>query len=166
MISASHNPFADNGIKLFAPGGRKLTDDVETALEAELHALLAHQGAPAARTGDAVGTVVDGTDRGRAGGPTRWSRSIEGRGLDGLSVVVDCANGAASRVGAQGAAGARRRRSRCSTTEPDGTNINAGCGSTHPEDLQQAVVAARAPTSGSPSTATPTGCSPSTPTAG
>ena len=43
MISASHNPFEDNGIKLFAPGGRKLTDEVETALEAELDALLAHE---------------------------------------------------------------------------------------------------------------------------
>ena len=60
VISASHNRFEDNGVKLFAPGGRKLTDHVEAALEAELHALLTHQGTGSPRTGDAVGTVVDG----------------------------------------------------------------------------------------------------------
>ncbi|MDP1805982.1 MAG: phosphoglucosamine mutase, partial [Acidimicrobiales bacterium] len=58
MISASHNPFADNGVKLFAAGGAKLTDEVEAALEAELHTLLQHQDLGPARTGDAVGEVV------------------------------------------------------------------------------------------------------------
>jgi phosphoglucosamine mutase len=138
VISASHNRFEDNGVKLFATGGRKLSDDVEAALEAELHSLLAHEGTPAARTGDAVGTVVDGLDQ-----VGRWAdsvvRSIDGRDLDGLSVVVDCANGAACTwapkvLRALGATVAVLH------DEPDGTNINAGCGSTYPEDLQKAVV--------------------------
>jgi len=138
MISASHNRFEDNGVKLFAPGGHKLTDEVEAALEAELHALLAHEGAAAARTGDAVGTVIAGTDA-----VNRWAdsvlRSIDGRGLEGLSLVVDCANGAASPVAP------KVLRALGATVdvihdEPDGTNINAGCGSTYPDDLQKAVV--------------------------
>ena len=142
VISASHNRYEDNGVKLFAAGGRKLTDEVETALEAELHALLAHEGSSAARTGDAVGTVVDGT--GQVG---RWAesvaRSIEGRTLEGMSLVVDCANGAAS------VWGPKVLRALGATVEvlhdePDGTNINAGCGSTYPEDLQKAVVGRRA----------------------
>ena len=139
MISASHNRFEDNGVKLFAPGGRKLTDDVETALEAELHALLAHEGAPAARTGDAVGTVVDGTRRRSTDGPTRC-----------------CARSTVAARGAVAGGRLRQRRRhrrsprRCSRAlgatvevihdEPDGTNINAGCGSTYPEDLQKAVI--------------------------
>jgi phosphoglucosamine mutase len=138
VISASHNRFEDNGVKLFAPGGRKLTDPEETALEAELHALLAHEGAPDARTGDAVGTVVVGSEA-----VDRWADSvegsIEGRRLEGMSLVVDCANGAASRVAP------KVLRSLGALVdvihdEPDGTNINAGCGSTYPEDLQKAVI--------------------------
>ena len=138
VISASHNPFEDNGVKLFAPGGKKLRDDVETALENELHGLLTHEAAGAARTGDAVGTVADGADEVAA-----WTASlidsIDGRRLDGLRVVLDCANGAASTVGplvlrALGAEVAVLH------AEPDGTNINAGCGSTHPADLQRAVM--------------------------
>ena len=138
VISASHNRFEDNGVKLFAPGGRKLTDDVETALESELLALLAHHGSPAVPTGDAVGRVVDGSNE--AG---RWAdsvlRSIEDRGLEGMSLVIDCANGAASVMApkvlrALGAAVVVLH------DEPDGTNINAGCGSTYPEDLQKAVI--------------------------
>ena len=141
MISASHNSFEDNGVKLFTAGGKKLTDEVEEALEAELHALLSHQDHGAARTGDAVGSIADG-----AAAVDRWAQSvlasIDGRGLDGLHVIVDCANGAASSVAP------RVLRALGATVEvlhdePDGTNINAGCGSTYPEDLQKAVVAAR-----------------------
>jgi phosphoglucosamine mutase len=138
VISASHNRFEDNGVKLFAPGGRKLTDDVETSLEAELHALLAHEGAPSPRTGDAVGTVVDGSPS-----LERWvdavTGSIDGRRLEGLSVVVDCANGAATAV-APRALRALGARVEVLHDEPDGTNINAGCGSTYPEDVQKAVI--------------------------
>ena len=138
VISASHNPFEDNGVKLFAAGGRKLSAEVEDELEAEFHALLSHQDLGPARTGDAVGTVVDGS-----ADVERWVgsvlASIDGRGLDRMQVVVDCANGAASAVAP------RVLRTLGATVEvlhqePDGTNINTGCGSTHPEDLQRAVV--------------------------
>jgi phosphoglucosamine mutase len=139
VISASHNPFEDNGVKLFGPGGKKLDDATEDALEAELHRLLRHEATGDARTGDAVGTVIDGRHD-----VARWieavAGSIDGRRLDGLHVVVDCANGAASDVGP------RLLRSLGAVVtvlhdEPDGTNINAGCGSTYPADLQRAVVA-------------------------
>ncbi|MGH9086039.1 MAG: phosphoglucosamine mutase [Acidimicrobiales bacterium] len=138
VISASHNPFEDNGVKLFGAGGRKLDDETEAALEAELHRLLRHEATASARTGDAVGTVVDGRpDLGH------WARavagSIAGRRLDGLRIVVDLAHGAASEVGP-----ALLRSLGADVTvlhaAPDGTNINAGCGSTHPEELQRVVV--------------------------
>jgi phosphoglucosamine mutase len=138
VISASHNPFEDNGVKLFGTGGRKLDDETEAALEAELHRLLRHEATAPARTGDAVGTVVDGRPE-----VDRWVRavadSIDGRRLDGLRIVVDVANGAASEVGP-----ALLRSLGADVTvlhaAPDGTNINAGCGSTHPEELQRVVV--------------------------
>jgi len=138
VISASHNRFEDNGVKLFASGGRKLTDDVEAALEEELHALLAHEGSSEVRTGDAVGTVVDGRDQ-----VGRWAdavvRSIDGRELEGVSLVIDCANGAAS-AWAPTVLRALGATVEVLHDEPDGTNINAGCGSTYPEDLQKRVI--------------------------
>lgn len=142
VISASHNPFADNGVKIFGSGGLKLTDEGEEALESELHSLLRHEVGGTALVGDAVGTVSQ-----EPGAVDAWAAavagSIEGRQLRGLRVVVDAANGAASRVGP-----AVLRELGASVevihAEPDGTNINAGCGSTHPEDLQAAVVAAGA----------------------
>lgn len=138
VISASHNPYEDNGVKLFAPGGRKLTDAEEDALEAELQRLLA-EGGPQP-DGDEVG--VDG----RAA-LERWQAAVVGsvgdRALAGLRVVVDCANGAASEVGpvVLRALGADVQVLHAA---PDGRNINAGCGSTHPGDLQAAVVASGA----------------------
>ena len=138
VISASHNSFEDNGIKLFALGGNKLTDEQEEALEAELRTVLADPAARPARTGADLGTVTDDPDA-----ATRWMESVvasaEGRGLDGLRVVVDCANGAATQVGPKvlRALGAQVE---VLHADPDGTNINAGCGSTHPDDLQRTVV--------------------------
>ncbi|MCU1499621.1 MAG: glmM [Acidimicrobiales bacterium] len=140
MISASHNPFADNGIKLFSPGGRKLSDEVEETLEAEL-AALSSSGDPRPRPeGAAVGTLV--TD---PSGISRYrdrlvAEVLEGRRLDGLRVVVDTANGAASALAADvlGALGATVVAIH---DRPDGRNINERCGSTYPEDLQRAVVA-------------------------
>jgi phosphoglucosamine mutase len=138
VISASHNSFADNGVKLFTAEGTKLSDEVEAALEAELLALLGQAPQGSGRTGEAVGTVVDGADA-----ADRWLASvlasIDGRGLEGLSVVVDCANGAASVV-APRALRALGAEVEVLHDEPDGTNINAGCGSTHPADLRRAVV--------------------------
>ena len=138
VVSASHNSFEDNGVKLFAVGGTKLTDPQEEALEAELRSLLDGGPGAQARTGSEVGAVGDDTD-----GVTRWMESVvastDGRGLDGLRVVVDCANGAATQVGPKvlRALGAQVD---VLHAEPDGTNINAGCGSTYPQDLQRAVV--------------------------
>jgi phosphoglucosamine mutase len=142
-ISASHNPFPDNGVKLFAPGGRKLPDAVEDDIERVLREVLAGGAADGDRpVGDGVGRVVD-----RAEAAERWmaavAATVEGRRLDGLSVVVDCANGAVS-----AAAPDVLRRLGADVTaihdEPDGRNINDGCGSTSPGDLCRAVVAAGA----------------------
>lgn len=137
MISASHNPFSDNGIKFFACGGRKLPDETEAEIEAELRALLG----AGITSPDAPGAepVV--------GGRKRYVEhvvgAIEGRRLDGLRVIVDAANGAASEVGPEvlRALGADVE---VISADPDGVNINAGCGSTHPEALRRAVVAAGA----------------------
>jgi phosphoglucosamine mutase len=139
MISASHNPFPDNGIKLFAPGGRKLADDVEERLEAELIRPAAD--APV-RSGAALGRLKAATLPAVAY-LGHLADAVERRSLAGLKVVLDCANGSASAV----AADAYRRLGAevaVINDRPDGTNINDGCGSTHPQALQQAVVAAGA----------------------
>lgn len=138
VISASHNPFADNGVKLFGVGGRKLSDQVESELEAELHRLLRHEAVADPRTGDAVGVLVDGQED-VADWAASVAGSIDGRRLDGLRVVLDCANGAGAHIGPSilRSLGAELT---VLHDEPDGTNINAGCGSTHPDELQRAVV--------------------------
>ncbi len=138
VISASHNPFADNGIKLFAPAGRKLTD----AVEAEIEALLAAPASAAPPTGRGVGVI--GTDEDAARRYADWLVSTVGEGhLDGLRLVLDCGNGAASAL----AAGVFSRAGAEVVTindHPDGTNINDRCGATHVEGLQRAVVEHRA----------------------
>ena len=143
MISASHNKYPDNGIKLFAPGGRKLRDDVEDALEAELDRLV-HQGndASAAPTGDAIGTIAAAPEH-LLGYADSVVDSLEGRDLSGLSVVIDCANGSATTIAPHVL---RRLGADVSVihAEPNGTNINESCGSTHPDDLQKAVIDHRA----------------------
>jgi phosphoglucosamine mutase len=137
MISASHNQFADNGIKLFAPGGLKLPDDVEVAVEAALEAVLA--GSAAGPAGEDVGEVSD-----RPGAAERYVEHLtgilSGHRLDGLRLVLDCANGAASEV----APAAFQRLGAdviVINDHPDGCNINDRCGATHPESLRLAVVA-------------------------
>jgi phosphoglucosamine mutase len=129
MVSASHNPFSDNGIKFFDSAGLKLTSDVEAEVEAALDLA-----SGAARVGalDADPGAVDEYRR-------HLVDSLEGRRLDGLHVVVDCANGAASVVAPEvlselGAAVDPL------FTEPDGTNINDACGSTQPQRLAEEVV--------------------------
>jgi len=139
MLSASHNPFSDNGIKFFAAGGRKLGDDAERALEAELDRVL-RDGPPAEPpTGADVGAITSGL-----GGRERYEASViatlEGRRLDGLRVVIDCAHGAAFAV-APSVLGRLGADVTVLNARPDGTNINAHCGSTHPEGLQHRVVA-------------------------
>ncbi|HUF31726.1 MAG TPA: phosphoglucosamine mutase [Acidimicrobiales bacterium] len=146
MISASHNPFADNGVKLFVPGGRKVDDATQTALEAALDRFL-DQGGPTGPTGERrgaeVGAVTDGGEAAAARYLESLVASLEGRDLAGLHVVLDCANGAASSV-APRAVGQLGARVEVIAAEPDGVNINEGCGSNHPEALQAAVVAAGA----------------------
>ncbi|HEX8770411.1 MAG TPA: phosphoglucosamine mutase [Acidimicrobiales bacterium] len=138
MISASHNPYPDNGIKFFAPGGRKLSDEVESALEDELDRLVAGSGHPGGPTGSSIGRAgpVEGRDR-----YVEALIGLLGAGaLRGLALVIDCANGAASTV-AGPVLSALGANVTVLNDQPDGTNINNGCGSNHPEGLAKAVVA-------------------------
>ncbi|HYD09657.1 MAG TPA: phosphoglucosamine mutase [Acidimicrobiales bacterium] len=132
VISASHNPYGDNGVKLFAAGGVKLRDDVEEELEAELDRLL--HATPTGSTN--VGTISD-----RVGVVGDYVGFVCGTigDLDGLHVVVDCANGAGFEAGptALRTAGARVD---VIFAEPDGCNINEGCGATHTDALQRKVI--------------------------
>jgi phosphoglucosamine mutase len=139
VISASHNPWADNGIKVLGPGGRKLTQDAERTIEREWDRI--RRGRTTDRPAE-TGRIVEAPEA-----VDRYVDAVvgtlEGRTLSGLSVVVDCANGAASAT-----AGAALARLGATVTvisaDPNGYNINEGCGSTHPERLQETVVAARA----------------------
>ena len=140
MISASHNGFADNGIKLFASGGRKLRDDVEEALEDELAVLQAHGGRLERPAGAAVGTVTADPGAAAAYGDHLVASALGDRRLDGLRAVVDCANGAASAI-APVVLRDLGVEVEVIHASPDGVNINEGCGSTYPQDLQAAVVA-------------------------
>jgi phosphoglucosamine mutase len=147
VISASHNPYQDNGIKIFAPSGQKLDDATERLIEADIEAgserLEAEAGAVAAAN-------LAGEEDSRLASSLK-SRYLDflaeeigqGLSLDGLSIVVDCANGAAfelapalfARLGA---------RVTSLNDEPDGRNINRDCGSLHVEGLRQKVMEERA----------------------
>lgn len=136
VISASHNPFEDNGIKLFGPDGYKLSDRVEARIEARMASAMAGDLASpgdlgrAMRLDDAVGRYIEFVK----------NTFPKGRTLDALKVVVDCANGAAYKVaptvlhelGAEVVA---------LGVEPDGFNINLGCGSTDADVMTREVVA-------------------------
>ncbi|MFW2332196.1 phosphoglucosamine mutase [Ilumatobacter sp.] len=134
VISASHNAYHDNGIKLFAVGGTKLPDEVESRIEAALDFLGTPSGDPA---------PIHGRGASAEGYVQHLLAVLEGRDLTGLRVVVDAANGAAShlvadvlqRTGAQAVV---------VNAQPDGMNINAGCGATDPAGLQAVVTAERA----------------------
>ncbi|WP_299564023.1 phosphoglucosamine mutase [uncultured Mycolicibacterium sp.] len=133
MISASHNPMPDNGIKLFGPGGHKLDDATEDRIEE-----LVHAGPGERPVGAGVGRVIEAEDA-----LERYLRHVGKAAtcrLDGLTVVVDCANGAAS-VAAPRAYRAAGANVIPIHAEPNGLNINEGCGSTHIEGLQEAVLA-------------------------
>ena len=132
MLSASHNPMPDNGIKFFARGGHKLDDSVEDAIEARMRE-------PWARPlGGEVGRIADNHIAVEL--YERYLLSALPHRLDGLKIVVDCANGAASHVAPStyAAAGAEVIAIH---HQPDGLNINENCGSTHLEDLIAAVKA-------------------------
>ncbi|MDA8040710.1 MAG: phosphoglucosamine mutase [Actinomycetota bacterium] len=143
MISASHNPFADNGIKLLGPGGTKLSLELEVAIQDELAGLFAV--AAGNRTGEApelVGSVTSEPEAVVAYAEHLVS-IVADAALPGGEVVVDCANGAASAV-APLVLGRLGLRHRIIFAEPDGTNINAACGSTNPARLAAEVVRRRA----------------------
>ncbi|HVX16596.1 MAG TPA: phosphoglucosamine mutase [Acidimicrobiales bacterium] len=183
MISASHNPFGDNGIKFFTAGGRKLSDEMETRLERELASLADTDALPlaasppaetvastegrvvivdpavaappihvGARTaGQIAGPRVGAQVGDLVGAPEVVDRYVdhlervvlEGRRLDGIRVVIDCANGAASVTAPR-----VLQTLGCEVTvlhaQPNGQNINDACGSTYPADLQRAVPQRRA----------------------
>jgi phosphoglucosamine mutase len=131
MISASHNPAPDNGIKFFSRGGHKLPDELEDRIEAALEL------PPLSPVGDQVGHVqrfADAEDRYLV----HLLSTLPNR-LNGITVVVDCANGAASAVSPEAfrVAGANVI---VIGSDPDGNNINLGCGSTHLSALQAAVL--------------------------
>jgi phosphoglucosamine mutase len=132
VISASHNPFADNGIKFFSAEGFKLSDDEEAEIEAHVleHDLPSQTGAGIGRVAYAHSEAV-----------AEYVDEIVSRvpvSLSGLRIAVDCANGAMYQAAPRGlqASGAEVT---LLCTEPDGCNINAGCGSTHIEALQELV---------------------------
>ncbi|MBE3595993.1 MAG: phosphoglucosamine mutase [Hydrogenibacillus sp.] len=134
VISASHNPVDDNGIKFFGPDGFKLSDEDEAAIEALIDGDAA---ALVQRSGLEIGRAIDHFE-----GSQKYLAFLKSNAeveLDGLRVVVDCANGAASPLAARLFVdlGAEVKTVFC---QPDGTNINAGCGSTHPEALAREVV--------------------------
>ena len=137
MISASHNPYHDNGIKLFGPDGFKLSDEAESSIEALLDAK------PMLAEPDHIGRARKIEDaRGRYIHFAKASFPDHLR-LDGLKIVIDCANGAAYNV-APTALWELGADVIAIGVEPNGFNINDRCGSTHPEALQERVVAAGA----------------------
>jgi phosphoglucosamine mutase len=132
VISASHNPYQDNGVKLFAATGMKFPDEVEERLEREIlsSAPIVHSRRVALRDDSSLaGEYLD----------FLRSRAIAGAHLEGMKLVLDCANGAASTLGPElfrslGAAVTAIH------DQPNGRNINTECGSLHPEDLRKAVL--------------------------
>jgi phosphoglucosamine mutase len=136
MISASHNPMPDNGIKIFGPGGHKLDDATEDQIED-----LVAAGPGLRPVGAAIGRIIDAEDA--VDCYLRHVGTASTLRLDRLTVVVDCAHGAASLAAprAYRAAGAQVIEI---NAEPNGLNINDYCGSTHLDSVRAAVLAHRA----------------------
>ena len=145
VISASHNPYHDNGVKLISSSGMKFPDAAEHEIE---HLILSPNGTPAARRAADAGRA----NREHPDGDEKLHRdyldglraaALPGAKFAGMKIVLDCANGAASKLGPQlfrmlGAEVVAINNA------PDGENINAGCGSLHPEGMQKSVVQSRA----------------------
>jgi phosphoglucosamine mutase len=143
MVSASHNPFGDNGIKLFSSLGTKLPISLEVEVEHEIASILADSERPPRRpTGHGVGRITDdpaAADLYRS----HLVSTLEGRTLEGLHIVVDCANGAASAF-APGVLTELGATVTALYDTPDGANINEKCGSTDPSELARTVLEERA----------------------
>ncbi len=138
VISASHNPWQDNGIKIFGPDGYKLADAVELAIEDEIFRQLAvshtdvpHEPVPPVEESD------------RAEYVRALLAAVAGLSLDGRTVVLDCANGAASPIAPQLFAGLQGEV-RVHNASPSGRNINEACGALHPEVVARLVVEEKA----------------------
>jgi phosphoglucosamine mutase len=139
MVSASHNPFGDNGIKLFSALGTKLAVEAEAEVERELESILEDPDRPPRRpTGRGVGRIIvdpDAVDLYR----DHLLTATDGGTLAGLDIVVDCANGAASVVAPEGLSGLGATVTTLHD-DPDGININDKCGSTDPGELSRTVM--------------------------
>ncbi len=143
VISASHNPYRDNGIKIFSPSGKKLDDRMERRIEEDLQSLSA-----ARSVGDKTESLMNGQSKVRAANAARYKESYiaylaeeVGRGLrlDGIRLAIDCANGAASDIAPElfKVLGATVE---VLSAAPDGKNINEQCGSLHTGRLQKTVL--------------------------
>lgn len=132
MISASHNPYYDNGIKIFNHQGVKIDDEIE----AEIEAVMDGEAIQLA-TRDHIGQVVDYHEG--INHYIEFLKKTVNVDLSGLSIAIDCANGSAS-VTAQKVLEALGAKLWVSHSEPDGYNINTNCGSTHPKSLQNLVI--------------------------
>jgi len=137
VISASHNPYHDNGVKLFSHAGMKFPDAVEETLEAEILRLRPEQ------VSDRRPALVANHARHVEYLDFLRSRMIDNANIAGLRVVLDCANGAAYQLGPE-LFRALNADVVATGVNPDGRNINAGCGSLHLEGLQKRVLAERA----------------------
>lgn len=146
VISASHNAYSDNGLKIFAPSGRKLDEETERLIEGDVFAEMDHSISTAAshESSTAPTARMDAVGNNESGLRTHYVDFLikeigRGMDLDGIKLVLDCANGAASgfasevfeRLGA---------RVKTISDHPDGRNINVGCGSLHTEGLQREVL--------------------------
>jgi phosphoglucosamine mutase len=136
VISASHNPWTDNGIKIFSGDGYKLPDARELAIEKEIFALLQADAVPAPDSTPEIASVP-GEERLRQA-YVRWLASGVSTDLSRLRVAVDCANGAAT-VEAPEVFGALKINTTFLNSAPDGQNINENCGALHPEMVARFV---------------------------
>jgi phosphoglucosamine mutase len=134
VISASHNPWEDNGIKLFGPNGMKLADQIEHEIEAEIFSHIDQLTAHIPEEGSLMADILPGIAALRADYETWLASSVDTTKLSRIRVLIDCANGAASAIAPELFA-----RIGVSAeflhTSPDGHNINQGCGALHPEHV-------------------------------
>src|SRR5208283_3708914 len=137
VISASHNPWTDNGIKVFSGDGYKLPDAHELAIEKEIFALLQDSDAVPAPDSTAAGSSLPG-EEGLRQAYVRWLAGSVSTNLSGLRVAVDCANGAAA-AEAPELFGKLKVNPTLLHCAPDGQNINENCGALHPEVLARFV---------------------------
>jgi phosphoglucosamine mutase len=140
VVSASHNPWQDNGIKLFGPDGMKLADAIEHEIEAEIFSHLAELAGAHGKPTEDSRDVLPGEDKLRDDYIGWLLTNIEPQAVRGMRVLIDCANGAATSVAPE-----LFRRSGIEAeylqVDPDGRNINHECGALHPEKVAREVAA-------------------------